>query len=177
MDLVHLVLFTHLLGMAGMFGAVTLEGVTLWFMRRAVSYEQAREWIATWRLLPMVGAPALLIALASGIYLATALGLWAFGWTQIAVPAIVVVAVLGAILAPHRKRVQIAIGTHTGVLPRELQTQLRAPLDAASWRLRAAILLGLVFEMTIKTDAGLLTMAPFALVGLVAAAAAWTQSR
>lgn len=177
MDLLHLVLFTHLLGMVGLFGAVTLEGVTLRSLRRATSYEQAREWIAMWRLLPLLGGPSLLIALASGTYMATVLGVWAFGWTRIAVPTIIVIAILGAILAPHRKRVQTAIGSHTGVLPRELQTQLRAPLDAASWRLRAAILVGLVFEMTVKTDSGLLTIAPFALVGVVGAAAAWTHRR
>jgi len=175
MDLLHLVLFAHLVGMVGLFGAVTLEGVTLQFLRRATSYEQAREWMRTWRLLPMLGGTSLLIALASGIYMATALGLWAFGWTRIAVPTIVVIAILGGILAPHRKRVQTAIGSHTGALPRELQAQLRAPLDSASWRLRAAILLGLVFEMTLKTDAGLLTMAPFAFVGVIGAAAAWTR--
>lgn len=177
MNPLDLVLFTHLVGMVGLFGAVTLEGVTLRSLRRASSYDQAREWIGMWRLLPMLGVPSLLIALASGIYMATALGLWAFGWTRIAVPTIVVIAILGAMLAPHRKRVETAIGSHTGVLPRELQTQLRAPLATASWRLRAAILLGLMFEMTLKTDAGLLTMTPFALAGLVGAAAAWKQRR
>ena len=176
MDLLHLVLFTHLVGMVGLFGAVTLEGVTLWFLRRATSYEQAREWTATWRLLPWLGGPSMLVALASGIYMASALGLWDFGWTRIAVPTIVVVAILGAVLAPARKRLQAAIGAHTGVLPPELQTQLHAPLAAASWRLRTAVLIGLVFEMTLKTDAGLLTMAPFALVGALGAAAAWTRT-
>jgi hypothetical protein len=177
MDLLRVVLFTHLVGMVGLFGAVTLEGVTLRFLRRATSYEQAREWIGTWRLLPWLGGSSLLMALASGIYMATALGLWAFGWTRIAVPTIVVVAMLGAMLAPHRKRLQAAIGAHTGVLPLELQTQLRAPLDTASWRLRTAVLLGLVFEMTLRTDAGLLTMAPFALAGVIGAAVAWTPGK
>jgi len=175
MDVIHVVLFIHLAAMVGLFSALTLEGVTLRFLRHSTSYEQAREWIGAWRLLPALGAPALVIGLASGIYLATALGLWTFGWTRMAVPTMVVVAILGAMLGPHRKRVQTAIGSHTGVLPLDLQAQLRHPLDTASWRMRAAVLLGLMFEMTLKTDAGLLTMAPFALVGVVGAAAAWKR--
>lgn len=177
MDLLHLVLFAHLVGMVGLFGAVTLEGVTLRFLRRATSYEQAREWMGPWRLLPWLGGPSLLMALASGVYMATALGLWGFGWTRVAVPTIVIVALLGAILAPRRRRLRAAIGSHAGLLPPELQTQLHAPLDTASWRLRAAVLLGLVFEMTLRTDAGVLTMAPFALVGVVGAATAWTRGK
>ena len=173
MDAIDLILFTHLAAMVGLFSALAIEGVTLRFLRNATSYEQARAWIGAWRLLPALGAPSLVIGLASGIYLATVLGLWAFGWTRIAVPTLVVVAVLGAILAPHRKRVQAAIGSHAGALPIALQAQLRHPLEAASWRLRAAMLLGLMFEMTLKTDAGLLTMAPFAFAGVVGAAAAW----
>lgn len=175
MDLRHLVLFAHLAAMAGLFSALTLEGVALGFLRRATSYEQAREWTSTWRLLPILGAPSLVIGLASGIYLATTLGLWTFGWTRIAVPTLVVVGIFGGILGPHRTRVQTAIRSRTGVLPPDLQTQLRHPLDTASWRLRAAVLLGLMFEMTLKTDASLLTMAPFAFVGAVGAIAAWKQ--
>ncbi len=176
MDMRHLVLFAHLAAMAGLFSALTLEGVTLRFLGRATSYEQARAWTGTWRLLPVLGAPSLVVGLASGIYLATMLGLWAFGWTRIAVPTLVVVASLGAMLGPHRNRVQTAIGSCTGTLPPDLRAQLRRPLDTASWRMRAAVLLGLMFEMTLKTDAGLLTMAPFALVGVVGAAAAWRRA-
>src|SRR5262245_58868447 len=152
MDLYHLVLFTHLAAMAGLFGALTIEGASLNFLKRATSYEQAREWARVWRVLPLIGAPSVLVALASGIYLASSLGLWEFGWTRIAVPTVVVVAILGGILAPHRKRVQKALSVFTGALPPDVQQQLRRPLDAASWRVRAAVLSGLVFEMTTKTD-------------------------
>src|SRR5262249_16940541 len=127
MDSRHLVLFTHVAAMAGLFGALTLEGAALRFLRRATSYEQAPQWTGTWRLLPILGAPSLAIGAASGIYLATTLGLWTFGWTRIAVPTLVVVAILGGVLGPHRTRVQTAIRSQTGVLPPDLQTQLRRP--------------------------------------------------
>jgi len=173
MDVHHLVVFTHLAAMAGFFGALAIEGVSLIFLRRATSYEQAREWTSLWRLLPLIGGPSVFVALASGIYLATAFGLWEFGWTRVAIPTVVLVAVLGGILAPHRGRLQKALNVSAGTLPPDVQQQLRRPLDMASWRVRAAILCGLVFEMTTKTDAGLLTMTPFVATGMVWGAMAW----
>ena len=173
MDFYRLVLFTHLAAMAGLFGSLAVEGVSLRFLKGVTSYEQAREWTRLWGVLPIMGAPSVLIALASGIYLATSLGLWEFGWTRIAVPTLVVVAVLGGIIGPHRNRVRKAVAAATGALPLDLQRQLRRPLDTASWRLRGAVLCALVFEMTTRSDAALLTMTPFAAVGLLWATAAW----
>jgi hypothetical protein len=175
MDLRHLLVFTHVAAVVGLFSALALEGVALRFLGRARSYEQAREWTGVWRILPALGAPSLLLVLASGIYLATAFGLWEFGWTRMAVPTIVLVAILGGVLGPHRNRVRAAVSAHGGALPSDLLAGLRRPLERASWRLRAALLTGLLFEMTMKSEAGLLTMAPFALVGLVGAAAAWNR--
>jgi hypothetical protein len=60
--------------MIGLFSTLTSEGVALRSLRRATSYEQAREWTALWALLPASGAPSILLSLASGIYLGTRLG-------------------------------------------------------------------------------------------------------
>ena len=169
MDLHHLILFSHIAAMTGLFSALAIEGTTLRFLRRATSYEQARGWIDVWSVLPTIGAPSLLIALASGIYLATSLGLWDFGWTRIAIPTLVIVAIAGGITASYRKRVRTTVGTNIGPLPDDLRKHLRRPLESSSWSLRAALLAGLVFEMTTKPDGALLIMTGFALVGIVGA--------
>jgi hypothetical protein len=92
------------------------------------------------------------VVLASGIYLATTLGVWELGWVRLAVPTLVVVAIAGAIVGPRRNQLRAAIANGEGTLPRDLVAQLRHPLLAASWRVRFALLAGLLFEMTVKPD-------------------------
>jgi hypothetical protein len=154
MDLHRIIVFFHVAAMVGLFAALAIEGVSLWSLRRATSYEQAREWAGLWRLLVPLGIPSVLVVLASGVYLATTLGLWQFGWVEVAVPTLVIVAVAGGIIGPRRIHLQKSIATNAGALPSALKAELRHPLLVASWRFRAALLLGLVFEMTTKLDSG-----------------------
>ena len=154
MDLHRIIVFLHVTGVAGLFAALAIEGVSLRSLRRATTYEQAREWAGLWSLLVPLGAPSLLVVLASGVYLATAFGLWQFGWVEVALPTLVAVAVAGGIVGPRRNRLQKSLATKTGSLPNELATELRHPLLVTSWRVRAALLLGLVFVMTTKMDSG-----------------------
>src|SRR5262245_59136062 len=103
-------LFVHVVAIIGLFAALAIEWVGLRFLRRATSYEQAREWTRVWHLLIPIGAPAIVGALASGIYLATSLGVWSAGWVAVAIPTMVLVAVIGGTTALTRKRVDVAIG-------------------------------------------------------------------
>src|SRR5262245_14730521 len=123
MDLHRIVMFFHVAAMIGLFGALAIEGVSLRSLRRATSYEQAREWAGLWSLLLPLGLPSVLVVLASGIYLATSLGLWEFGWAQVSVPTVVIVAVAGGIVGPRRNRLQKAIATNAGVLPNGLKAE------------------------------------------------------
>src|SRR5262245_66301543 len=97
--------------MAGLFAALAIEGVSLRSLRRATSYEQAREWAGVWSVLVPLGVPSVLVVLASGIYLATTLGLWQFGWVEVAVAPLALVAVAGAVGRARRKRLRKARGT------------------------------------------------------------------
>ena len=167
MDLHRIMTFFHVAATVGLFAALAIEGVSLRSLRRATTYEQAREWVGLWSLLAPLGIPAVLVVLASGMYLATTLGLWEFGWVEVAVPTLVIVAVAGGIIGPRRNRLRKSIATNVGALPNRLKAELRHPLLVASWRLRAALLLGLVFEMTTKLDSGsVLLMAGVAVISI-----------
>src|SRR5262249_23309167 len=123
MDMHRALLLTHVAAMIGLFSTLTVEGLALRFLRRATTYEQARAWTAAWTLLPAIGAPSILLSLASGISLATTLGLWDFSWAQVAVPTLVIVAVAGGVVAPRRSRVRAALGDNSGPLPDVLRDQ------------------------------------------------------
>ncbi|HEX4622383.1 MAG TPA: hypothetical protein VH208_12540, partial [Myxococcaceae bacterium] len=153
MDAYHVVVFGHVAAAMGLFAALALEWLSLRNLSRAATHEQAREWASVWAVLMPLGMPAILIALASGIYLATTLGAWELGWVQPAVPALVVVAIAGAIVGPRRKRLGAALATGQGALSEALRAQLGHPLSMASWRFRTALLSGLVFEMSARPAA------------------------
>ena len=171
MNLYRAVLFAHLIAVIGVFAALAIEWVTALFLRRATSYDQARDWTRVWDLLPAIGAPSLLGALGSGVYLATSLGLWDFGWVAVAIPTLIVVGVAGGLTAPARKRVRETLAARTGGLPHDVQNRLRSALWLRSLRLRTLLLIGLVFEMTLKPVAGAWVMAAVLVIGLAWAAA------
>src|SRR5262249_23204215 len=158
----------HVVAIIGLFATLAIEWVGLRFLRRATSFEQAREWTRVWQLLLPIGAPAVLGSLASGIYLATSLGVWSAGWVAVASPTMVLVAVSGGTTAPARKRVDKPIGQHSGTRPTDVAHQLRdARWVGTSLRLRTALLFGVLFEMTVKPEAGVVAMVVIGLLGLV----------
>jgi hypothetical protein len=175
MDLYRPALFVHVVAIIGLFATLAIEWVGLRFLRRATSYEQAREWTRVWHLLLPVGAPAILGALASGMYLATSLGVWSSGWVAVAIPTMVLVAVIGGTTAPARKRVEVAIGQNCGTLPPDVARQLRqSRWVGASLRLRTALLFGVLFEMTVRPEAGVVAMVAIGLLGLAWDVVTWS---
>jgi hypothetical protein len=135
MDPYRLVLFCHVLAAVGLFVALAVEGLGLRHLRASTSYEQAREWLQPFKMLLPLGMPATLVALSSGIYLATTMSAWELGWVKLAVPTLVVVAIVGAIVGPRRARLSAAVAKGAGPLTADLVAQLRHPLPLASWRI------------------------------------------
>jgi hypothetical protein len=175
MNLYRIIVFCHVAATLALFGALAIEWVSLRSLRQAESYEQAREWMGLWRLLAPLGAPFALVILASGIYLARTIGAWTLGWVEAAVPTLVIAALAGGIVGPRRNRLQAAVATRVGPLPGDLLMQLRQPMLLASWRFRAALLTGLVFDMTVKpASGGALVMAVVALAGIGWGLLTWT---
>jgi hypothetical protein len=158
------ILFLHVICVLGMFSALALEGLSLYRVRRATSVEQAREWTRVWRLLLPIGMPSLFGALGSGIYLAATIHAWELSWVQLAVPSLVLVAVAGALVGPRRERAAKVLETGT------LSGDLKNPLFEASWRFRAALLLGVVYAMTARPPQAWPVAIAFGLAGLVLAA-------
>lgn len=175
MDTYRVVVFCHVLAAMGLFAALAVEWVSLRYVRASTSYEAAREWSGLFKLLVPLGMPATLVALASGIYLATTISVWELGWVKLAVPTLVAVAIAGAVVGPRRNRLQAAVAKGTGPLPRYLVAQLQHPLLVASWRVRFALLAGLLFGMTVKPDlrGNVVSMAGALLVGLAWSMPLW----
>jgi hypothetical protein len=177
MDVYHLVLFGHVAAAMGLFAALALEWVSLRNLGRAKTHEQAREWASVWAVLMPLGMPAILISLASGIYLATTVGAWELGWVKPAVPTLVIVAIAGAVVGPRRNRLRAALEAGTGPLGEAVLVQATHPLLMASWRLRAALLSGLLFEMSARPPApgAAIALASFAAAGVLWIILGWRR--
>src|SRR5262245_47026343 len=165
MEMLRAVLFIHVAAAIGLFVALAIEWVALARLRRSVAYEQAREWAGLWSLLAPVGVSSFLLAGASGAYLAKTLGAWPLEWAGVAVPALVVVAIAAGVTRRRRMRLLPAISAGSGPLPPQLLADLRQPLLLRSLRLRAALLAGLVWVMTVKPDHGMLILLAVASLG------------
>jgi hypothetical protein len=164
------VVFLHVIAAIGLFAALVIEWMSLRLLQRSASYEQGRESMAVWGLVAKVGGPATLVALASGIYLARSISAWNRSWVAVAIPTLVVIAIAGIPSARIRKRVAKLIAVNAGSLPDELRTQLTPRTWTVSLRVRTALLLGLVYEMTAKPTEGVLAIVAFAVLGLAWAA-------
>ncbi len=166
-----LVLFLHILGAFGLIAAITLEAIGLRGLRRAVRSEDALMWLAISRGLVLRLAPASLgLILVTGLYM-TATTWGPKGWILIALASLVLLAVVGALGTGIRiARIGPAVGRANGALTDELKAALRDPILVTSIRTRVALVLGIVFLMTVKPSsvASLVVIAVAAAVGLLA---------
>jgi hypothetical protein len=167
-----LVLFLHILGAFGLIAALTLEAIGLRGLRRAVRTEDALMWLGISRGLVLRLAPASLgLILVTGLYL-TATTWGPKGWILVALASLVLLAVVGALGTGIRMaRIGSAVGgASAGPLSDDLRRALRDPILLTSLRTRLAIVLGVVFLMTVKPSslASVVVIILAAAVGLLA---------
>jgi len=165
-----LLLFLHVSGAMTIVAAFGIEGVALALLRRADSPADARGSLASYRFVQPVAGVGMITTLLSGLYLAGAYWGWRGPWFGVALLMIVAMAIIGGVMT----------GRRVAPLARALSNPADAPrafaeLDpvrtrlVASFALRAFLLLGIVFLMTVKPGAGLSVGAALvaAVLGLV----------
>lgn len=140
MTLYSIALFLHVIGALLLFVTITVEGLALRQLHRALTTEAARGAAVLLRLNRIVGPLSALGVLIPGLYMtATNWGLVA--WIVVALVSWLLIAVLGAvngirILALERSQI---------LLP-----GIRNPMFLISWSTRFGIAVGVVFLMTVK---------------------------
>jgi hypothetical protein len=167
-----LVLFLHILGAFGLVAAITLEAIGLRGLRRAVRSEDALMWLGISRGLVLRLAPASLgLILVTGLWM-TATTWGPKGWILVALASLVLLAVVGALGTGIRvARIGSAVGGATpGPLSDDLRRTLRDSILLTSLRTRLAIVLGVVFLMTVKPSsaASVVVIVLAAAIGLLA---------
>ena len=161
-----IVVFLHIVGALGLFAGIGLEQVSLARLREVSTTNQARDWLAVLGSLRRVDGPSGLLILATGIFMM--ITRWQHQpWTGLAIIGMVLMAVLSIAVTARRVRaLKVAVPSSDGPISTALSTRLSDPAMRAAATIRAAIALGIVFNMALK-PAG-----PSALVVLVVALAA-----
>ena len=164
-------LFLHIIGGFGLIAAITVEAVGLRGLRRTTQSSDAMMWLRLLRSIVMRLTPSSLgLILVTGLYMvATTWG--PRGWILVALGSLVLLGAIGALGTGRRMaRIGPAVGRAQGPLSAELREMLRSPILLLSLRVRLAIVLGVVFLMTMKPSAvaSLVVMVVAVAVGLLA---------
>jgi hypothetical protein len=147
-------LFLHILGGFGLVAAITVEAIGLRGLRRATRSDEALMWFGISRGIVMRLAPASLgLILLTGLYMmATTWG--PRGWILVALASLLVLAIVGALGTGLRMaRIGPAVGGAEGPLSDGQRSRLRDPVLLVSLRVRLAIVVGVVFLMSVKPSA------------------------
>jgi hypothetical protein len=146
-------LFLHIVGVLALFAGIALEQTALRRLRNARSLAQVREWMTLLRGLRRIDGPAGLTILLSGGYLVGG-GAGYHAWIGAGIVGLVVMAVLGiAVGRPRFLAIVSALPATDGAVSSALRTRLADPILRASAATRAALGLGIVFDMAVKPAA------------------------
>ena len=172
MILYKIALFVHVIGALLLFITLTVEGIGLRSLRRAKTAGQVRDASGIAGLARMVGPFSALAILIPGLYMTASTWGWV-AWIVVGLAGWMLIAALGIASGVRLSLVARAASERGPVGPeRDARSPLRDPLFVASWLVRVALALGIVFLMTYKPSlaGALLALGAAAAIGVGASA-------
>ncbi|HET9984551.1 MAG TPA: hypothetical protein VFQ38_13225 [Longimicrobiales bacterium] len=163
-------LFLHIVGALGLFAGISLEQAGLRGLRRASTTAALREWLTVLSARGRIEGPAGVVLLATGGYMA-ATGWGRQPWIALALLGLVLIALLGALATGRTVRaLRSALPNDDLPVRFALRQRIDSPVLRTSAALRAALALGIVFNMAVKPDArgAALALAAALLLGALA---------
>jgi hypothetical protein len=142
-----ILLFVHVVGAMGIFVALGMEALALAQLRRASDAAVSRAALVALGAGQRVGGPSTLLLLLSGLYLATAYWRWQGAWIGLGLLGLVSVGAVGGLMtgrSVRRLRKGLETSATLALLAEERQTLW------ASFVIRAALLVAVLFLMTVK---------------------------
>jgi predicted integral membrane protein DUF2269 len=179
MNLYQFALFTHFVGLVGLFVGYGLEWAASALLRSSKTSDQARNWLRVYKLSLPISGPALLILILSGGYMASITKAIKQGWISASLLAIAVALGIGFVFVlPRVKRIRAALPEGTVTLPESFLARVQDPMIVTLIRVRFMLTLSIVYLMTAKPltlATSLFILLGGIVVGLVCSAAAWTM--
>ncbi len=170
-------LFTHFLGMVGLFVGYGLEWTASSLLRRSTTSGQVRSWLRIYRLSLPISGPGLLILILSGGYLASVTGSMKQGWISAALVGIAFALGVGFVfILPKIKALRAGLPESDAPLSEKGRTLVQDPMLVTLIRVRGILALGIVYLMTTKPEAlstSLFILLGAIVVGMLCAASSW----
>ena len=151
MNFYILVLFLHIIGAAGLFLGLGIEGVTLKFLSRASTTEQVLGLGPSFKLLRITFSVSALLLLLPGIYMVERVWGWT-GWVIVGLIMLVVLSGAGSMGGKKIGELMKSLSNSTGTLSSEVREKLSASFLHKSYKIRILLVIGTIFIMTLKTD-------------------------
>lgn len=175
-----LALFTHFLGLVGLFVGYGLEWTATSLLCRSVSSDQVRDWLRIYRLSTPISGPGLLILIISGGYMASVTGSMKQGWMSASLLGIIFALGIGFVFVlPRIRTIRAALPETNVALPHPQLARVKDPMLLTFIRVRFLLALGIVLLMTVKTETlatSLFILLGAIVVGLLCAASSWFAS-
>jgi hypothetical protein len=151
MNFYILVLFLHIIGAAGLFLGLGMEGITLKFLSRASSTEQVLSWGPSLKLIRISFSISAVLLLLSGIYMAERVWGWA-GWVIIGLIMLVALSGSGSMSGKKIGDLIKSLSKSNSSLSAEIREKLSAPFLHKTYKIRILLVIGTIFIMTQKAD-------------------------
>jgi hypothetical protein len=165
-------LFIHIIGVLGLFIALSLQWLCLIEMRRARAVVQIQEWAGLRGVLAIVFPISAVVILISGLYLVHEMGGDTPAWAGVALIVLILLGVAAGVLSGPKMRAisEAADAAPAGAVPGSLSLLILDPILWTTVQVSGTLAIGLVYLMTIKpaTGGSWLTILVAAVIGAVA---------
>jgi hypothetical protein len=176
-----LALFVHIVGVIGVFVGIGIWLFAVAALRRAQSVEQVRTLARLTVTSGNLTVGGVLLLAAAGIFMVVTTWGWQTAWIDVATVSVALLAPFGAgVIDPRiRALAKAANEAPEGPLPASLAVRTRDPLLSVGLHIYVAVLLGIVFLMTIKPAlvVAILAMVVAVALGLASGLPVWRTAR
>ena len=154
MTLYPYILLLHIVGVIGLFIALTLELAVVSRLRAAKTTTQVHEWLTLSRVIDLVLPISAVFILISGLGLTFSAWGWGHAWIELSLGLLVLLGILGPVInGPRMKAIHVAAqAAPEGSIPPALRTAIFHPLLRAYVPIPILVALGAVIMMVLKLD-------------------------
>ena len=154
MTLYPSILLLHIVGVIGLFIALSLELVIVSRVRAAKTTTQVQEWLTLSRVIDLVLPVSAAFILISGLVLTLTVWGWGHAWIELSLGLLVFLGILGPVInGPRMKAIHVAAqAAPVGEIPPALRKVISHPVLRAYAPISGLVALGIVIMMVLKLD-------------------------
>lgn len=154
MTLYPYTLLLHIVGVIGMFIAISLELAVVSRLRAAKTTTQVHEWLTLSRVIELVLPVSAVFILISGLVLTFSVWGWGHGWIELSLGLLVLLGILSPMInGPRMKAIHVAAqAAPVGEIPTALRKVISNSILRAYAPIPGLVALGVVILMVLKLD-------------------------